>query len=195
MGIRWSIAIGVATGIVIGSNLADWVNNYRFAPPVQEAKPAPTVVDENPLSYTEADVKCLAKNIFGEARNLDIRGQLWVAAVTINRALDPRFPHTVCGVVHQDYAFSWRLGWKQQIKPFKNKRLQREKITAGAKLINARAMQKAEEIARFALSHQDLLPNKEVLFYHDVRIKPKWAKQKLLVKVVDKQAFYAWPQG
>lgn len=44
---------------------------------------------------------CLAKNIYYEARNEDIRGQFAVASVTINRANDPRFPSTICEVVKQ----------------------------------------------------------------------------------------------
>lgn len=60
---------------------------------------------------------CLAENIYYEARNEDIRGQFAVASVTINRANDSRFPHTICEVVKQTAisrvtkrvvcAFSW----------------------------------------------------------------------------------------
>ena len=60
---------------------------------------------------------CLAENIYYEARSEDIRGQFAVASVTLNRAKDPRFPSTVCGVVKQTArsritdklvcAFSW----------------------------------------------------------------------------------------
>lgn len=44
---------------------------------------------------------CLAKNIYYESRNEDIRGQFAVASVTLNRANDPRFPDTICEVVKQ----------------------------------------------------------------------------------------------
>jgi spore germination cell wall hydrolase CwlJ-like protein len=44
---------------------------------------------------------CLAKNIYYEARNEDIRGQFAVASVTLNRVNDSRFPTTVCEVVKQ----------------------------------------------------------------------------------------------
>ena len=60
---------------------------------------------------------CLAQNIYYESRNEDIQGQYAVASVTLNRANDPRFPNTVCGVVKQKTvskrtkklvcAFSW----------------------------------------------------------------------------------------
>lgn len=44
---------------------------------------------------------CLAKNVYYESRNEDIRGQFAVASVTLNRAKDARFPTTVCEVVKQ----------------------------------------------------------------------------------------------
>ena len=60
---------------------------------------------------------CLAENIYYESKGEDIRGQYAVASVTLNRANDPRFPNTVCGVVKQTgvsrigknivCAFSW----------------------------------------------------------------------------------------
>ena len=60
---------------------------------------------------------CLAQNIFYEAKSEDSNGQLAVAAVTINRTHDKRYPQTICGVVKQAVystitnrpvcAFSW----------------------------------------------------------------------------------------
>src|ERR1700679_1742318 len=60
---------------------------------------------------------CLAENIYYEAKSEDIQGQFAVASVTLNRANDPRFPSTICGVVKQTTvskhsrktvcAFSW----------------------------------------------------------------------------------------
>lgn len=44
---------------------------------------------------------CLAKNVYYEARNEDIRGQFAVASVTLNRVRDARYPTTVCDVVKQ----------------------------------------------------------------------------------------------
>ena len=47
------------------------------------------------------EVKCLATNIYFEARGESIKGQIAVAMVTINRVNDGRFADTICGVVHQ----------------------------------------------------------------------------------------------
>jgi len=50
---------------------------------------------------------CLALNMFFEARQEPISGQLAVAEVTLNRVADDRYPSTVCDVVWEDKQFSW----------------------------------------------------------------------------------------
>lgn len=44
---------------------------------------------------------CLAKNIYYESSGEGLQGQFAVAAVTLNRVEDPRYPSTICGVVKQ----------------------------------------------------------------------------------------------
>jgi len=49
----------------------------------------------------------MAKNIYFEARNESLPGQIAIALVTMRRVQDPRWPNTVCGVVYQNKQFSW----------------------------------------------------------------------------------------
>jgi spore germination cell wall hydrolase CwlJ-like protein len=51
--------------------------------------------------FDDAEIRCLQDNIFWEARNQSTLGKVAVAWVTINRLEDPRYPDTICGVVHQ----------------------------------------------------------------------------------------------
>lgn len=51
--------------------------------------------------YTSADQKCLALNIYHEARGSTVTDRAAVSDVVLNRVKDPRFPNTVCGVIHQ----------------------------------------------------------------------------------------------
>jgi|TARA_B110000967_G_scaffold79929_1_gene82695 spore germination cell wall hydrolase CwlJ-like protein len=61
--------------------------------------------------YSDEEVTWLAKNVYFEARNQGIAGQLAVASVTLNRVGDKRFPNTIKGVVTQSlYRPSWRDG-------------------------------------------------------------------------------------
>lgn len=56
-------------------------------------------IDVDKINIDEA--YCLAKNVYYESKGEDIQGQYAVAAVTINRANDPRYPSTICDVVKQ----------------------------------------------------------------------------------------------
>jgi spore germination cell wall hydrolase CwlJ-like protein len=53
------------------------------------------------------ELRCLALNVYFEARGETAAGQLAVALVTMNRVKSRRYPATVCGVVWQPHQFSW----------------------------------------------------------------------------------------
>ena len=59
-----------------------------------------------PLSK-RTEIHCLALHIYHEARGESLEGRLAVAAVTMNRVRDERFPDRVCEVVWQPRQFSW----------------------------------------------------------------------------------------
>jgi hypothetical protein len=67
----------------------------------------PENVFANMQAYTADDHVCMAKNIYFEARNESLRGQMAIALVTLQRVEDPRYPNTVCGVVYDNKQFSW----------------------------------------------------------------------------------------
>ncbi|MBN4079545.1 cell wall hydrolase [Beggiatoa alba] len=52
-------------------------------------------------------IRCLALNVYFEARGEATEGQLAVAMVTMNRVKNRYYPNTVCGVVWQKRQFSW----------------------------------------------------------------------------------------
>lgn len=57
--------------------------------------------------HTAKELRCLALNIYFEARGETAAGQLAVALVTMNRVKNRHYPATVCGVVWQPRQFSW----------------------------------------------------------------------------------------
>lgn len=57
----------------------------------------------------DRSVRCLAANIYHEARGESYTGQVAVANVVMNRVQSKRWPNTVCGVVFQRYQFSWTI--------------------------------------------------------------------------------------
>ena len=81
--------------------------------PVAIAYAVPAEPEVTARPAFDADLECLAKAIYFEARGESIAGQRGVAAVVLNRVKSPKFPDTVCDVVHQggqdrrDCQFSW----------------------------------------------------------------------------------------
>ena len=61
----------------------------------------------NPINETE--LKCMAENIYFEARHEPMVGKIAVGHVVMNRIEDSRFPNTICEVVHQGPV---RESWK-----------------------------------------------------------------------------------
>jgi N-acetylmuramoyl-L-alanine amidase len=83
---------------------------YIFIPSTTQAEPEvqtiKTTQKREILSITNEDLILLSKVVTSEARGESYEGQVAVAAVVINRVLDPRFPDTIRDVVYQKNAFS-----------------------------------------------------------------------------------------
>lgn len=58
------------------------------------------------INISNEDLLLLSKVVTSEARGETYEGQVAVAAVVINRVLDPRFPDTIRDVIYQRNAFS-----------------------------------------------------------------------------------------
>lgn len=56
---------------------------------------------EDQMTTSQADVHCMAHAIYYEARGERFVGMLAVANVIMNRANDPDYPNTICGVTRQ----------------------------------------------------------------------------------------------
>ncbi len=58
------------------------------------------------VSIVSSDHRLLAKLVYAEARGESYKGQVAVAAVTLNRVASASFPNTLSGVVYQSGAYS-----------------------------------------------------------------------------------------
>ena len=56
---------------------------------------------------SKAQIECLSKAAYHEAKGESDKGMLAVIHTTLNRVKDNRFPKTVCGVVYQKSQYSW----------------------------------------------------------------------------------------
>lgn len=75
-------------------------------PPVPEYDQEPSAAPMA-LAIESAEIKCLALNVFHEARGESPAGYIAVSNVVMNRVHDSSYPATVCGVVYQPDQFSW----------------------------------------------------------------------------------------
>ncbi len=115
---------------------------------------------------------CLAMNVFWEARDQPIAGQVAVAQVTISRVYDPKYPDNVCGVVHQLKQFSWYWDGKSDVP--------RE----------AKAWETAQMVAKGVLAGSGHMELWGVTHYHALSVKPYWVPSMRLVTVIDDHVFY-----
>ena len=116
------------------------------------------------------EITCLACNIYYEARNQDVAGQLAVAMVTLNRLRSPNFPKSICAVVW-DTRRSARTG--APVAQFSWTLERRSRPT------DAVAWRTALLLARQAVQSMDQPgggdPSHGALFFHAWYVAPEWA--------------------
>jgi spore germination cell wall hydrolase CwlJ-like protein len=155
------------------------------------------------------ELQCLARNIFFEAASEPEEGKVAVGLVTLNRVQDGRFAQSVCGVVDQKLV----KDVPKDIVVEKRSlfRTERETQTVWSKLTICQfswrcvsvkdpkgtdeRWEESQRIARDLLAMSDSYPdlrNKygEALYFHNVSVRPVWAKQKESVGRVGGHWFY-----
>jgi spore germination cell wall hydrolase CwlJ-like protein len=116
---------------------------------------------------------CLALNVYWEARNQSVAGQLAVAQVTLNRVADPRYADNVCDVVYQHKQFSWYWDGKPDTPK------------------EHRAWETAFLVASAALAGSGHVEVQGVTHYHAVYSKPFWKDHMVRVATIGDHIFYA----
>lgn len=128
-----------------------------------------------------ADLTCLARNIYFEARGESVAGQHAVAEVTMNRVASKRFPDSVCSVVHEQ---RWDAIRKRNVGAFSWTELDSLPRPKGA------PWQRATTVAVAAYDSQESSRVPGALFYHAKRITPHWSRTKELVAEIGRHKFY-----
>ena len=128
------------------------------------------------------DIRCLAMNIYHEARGEPIKGKYAVAAVTMNRVNAKRFPNEVCDVVYQR---NWSSRYKKYVSMFS---WTNDKITDIPE--SSKQWREAVKIAKDAYDGNIETPAKGALFYHADYVMPYWAKKKQKVAKIGRHIFY-----
>lgn len=130
--------------------------------------------------FTEEDVEWLSKNVYFEARNQSVTGQLAVIMVTLNRLNNSNFPTSIKAVVTQGGArsnkcqFSWYCDGKPDI------------------ITDHKSYHKIKSLVLQVLPvyHKIHDVTGGALFYHATYVRPKWAKQKKNTAKIETHIFY-----
>ena len=114
--------------------------------------------------FDKKEMVCLAKNIFFEARGTDEAEMIRVINVTTNRV--KLSGDSYCGVVYRPGQFSWTFDLiKNNIGNFINHTLE------------AKAWDKAKELATYQLAYGFKDTTDGSLFYHAYYVNPHWPYQ------------------
>lgn len=133
------------------------------------------------IKAIEQEFSCLVNNVYFEARNQPIRGQIAVAYVTMNRMLHPKFQDTICDVVHAKRdtnrgpvcQFSWVC-------------------EAGRVIAESRAYNRAKEVAYRVMTEYHVKddPTNGALYFHATHVRPNWAQRFQRVVTIGDHVFY-----
>ena len=137
----------------------------------------------------ETALMFMAFNIYHEANNQSMLGQIAVGQVVMNRVEDSRFPDTVCEVVKQ------AVTYKGTDKPVLHK-CQFSWYCYGKKdepNYNSKSWSKALKYAVVVLGGDITLDFTDgATHYHATYVRPAWAKTKTRTTRIDRHIFYRW---
>lgn len=134
-----------------------------------------------PVPQQDAEWTCLTEALYFEARGETVQGQFAVAEVILNRVDHPRFPSTICGVIHQGtgkkYAcqFTYTCDGREEV-------------------INERAIH--DRLGRIARAMIDGAPRQlthGATHYHTTAVTPRWASRLLRTVSIGVHRFYRFP--
>ena len=159
--------------------------------------PAPAVELKKIIRQDQA--KCLADNMYFEARNQAWRGIIAVGMVTLNRVSDNRFPDVLCDVVKQGPTSKWWFKTKGKVVPIRH-RCQFSWYCDGKSdkiphydidLYNAIFSKATRMIGAYNWGSLDDM-TKGSTHYHADYVYPEWREQKTKMVQIGNHIFYRW---
>ena len=136
----------------------------------------------------ETALMCMATNIYHEAKNQPMAGQIAVAQVVMNRVNDSRYPDNVCDVVKQGLTykngkvvlgkcqFSWYCDGKKDDVNMKSEKWRNSLRYASMVITNRITLDVTE-----GATH-----------YHATYVRPAWARTKTKTVRINRHIFYRW---
>jgi N-acetylmuramoyl-L-alanine amidase len=136
----------------------------------------------------ETALMCMAANIYHEAKNQPMAGQIAVAQVVMNRVNDSRYPDNVCDVIKQGLTykngkvvlgkcqFSWYCDGKKDDVNMKSEKWRNSLRYASMVITNRITLDVTE-----GATH-----------YHATYVRPAWTRTKTKTVRINRHIFYRW---
>lgn len=128
-----------------------------------------------------ANVECLARNVYHEARGEPAEGQYAVAEVTMNRKASRRYPASVCAVVYEK---RWDAIRKRYVGAFSWTEFYALPEPSGE------AWAFAQKVAADVYYQRAPARVDGATYYHATYIKPSWARTQERVARIGRHVFY-----
>jgi spore germination cell wall hydrolase CwlJ-like protein len=159
------------------------------------------------------DLTCLAQNIYYEAGNEVEEGRVAVGLVTINRSQSGRYPNTICGVVNQKTAVA--KSQTVQVERVQYDAVGRRRVVTDQRRVTTHRTVcqfswRCENVTKIKYASprwdnslavaQNLLAGgydefrdkyRNAEYFHEVHIRPSWARQKHRIDRIGGHIFYA----
>jgi spore germination cell wall hydrolase CwlJ-like protein len=166
--------------LLLGALIVAWVGVHAVNYKLDKLKEAR--MDASPVTaqMRQAQLDCLARNIYHEAGYESFEGKVAVAQVTLNRTESGQFPSDICKVVYQKNVvyekvlcqFSWYCEQATLKKP-----------------MNGPVYTESMEVAKKVLLEGFRLDSvKNALYFHGDYINPGWKRER--VAKVGRHIFY-----
>jgi len=117
--------------------------------------------------FSTKESECLANTLYFEARGESEEGINHVAKVILNRKDSNLYPDSICGVVNQKGQFTYN----HSLKPRNIKVYNKMRFIAITNIMKYRY-------------------NDGIMYYHNITVKPRWAKRMVMVTRIDNHIFY-----
>jgi spore germination cell wall hydrolase CwlJ-like protein len=138
-----------------------------------------TWIDAVPMLEKSADLDCLARAVYFEARGESIKGQAAVAEVVLNRVDTGQFPGTICGVVQQGgkkgCQFSFTCDGRKDV------------------VRDRSAWYVAEKVASALIAGAPREVTQGATYFHTPAVRPSWAKRFDMTIRIGQHYFYREP--
>lgn len=138
-------------------------------------------LDAQPAATGGAEWACLAEALYFEARGESLEGIFAVAEVILNRVDSPRYPDSVCGVIHQGTGERYRCQFSYNCDGI-------------AEIITEKqAYARVGKVARMMLDGLPRSLTGGATYYHTKEVSPRWSKVFDRTATIDAHHFYVNP--